>query len=392
MTSSEVENGRWPGKTASPVRVCIPTARAFSKRVFQCGAYEAQDVLRDIADADLLLLQPAAGFHTREQLQRRLLYHDLSKRLIFLNPGLKKLRLTQEYDLFIARCQTYWDFLYISAIDSWKDQCRTTVCWIDEIWAADIPLYKHWLHALKRFDHVFIGCRGTVEPLSEVLGKTCHWLPGAVDALRFSPYPNPPARPVDVYSMGRRWEKLHRTFLDGAHRGELFYVYDTVPSIQLEVYDHQQHRDMFASMAKRSRYFVVAQGKADQPEETQGQIEVGYRYYEGAAAGAVLIGQAPNCDAFREIFPWQDVVITMLPDGSDAMAVMRSLQPEELADISRRNSAEALLRHDWLYRWKELFRIAGIEPTPGMQARERRLRELADLALRCGAGVASPVP
>jgi hypothetical protein len=278
---------------------------------------------------------------------------------------------------------TYWDFLYINAIDSWKEQCGVTACWIYELWAANIPRYKHWLHALKRFDHVFLACRGTVEPLSEALGKKCHWLPGAVDALRFTPYPYPPARPIDVYSIGRRWEKPHQALLQTARRGEMFYVYDTIPSIQFEVHDYRQHRELFANMAKRARCFMVAPGKADLPEETQGQVEIGFRYYEGAAAGAVLIGQPPDCEAFRETFPWEDVVIPVSPDGSNINDVLRRLatDPARLDGISRRNAAEALLRHDWLYRWKEIFRVAEVEPTPGMRARERRLRELADLAL-----------
>jgi hypothetical protein len=51
-----------------------------------------------------------------------------------------------------------------------------------------------------------------------------------------------------------------------------------------------------------------------------------------------------------------------------------------MAAISTRNATEALLRHDWLYRWKEMFRVAGIEPTPRMVARERRLKDMADFA------------
>lgn len=364
-------------------RVCVPTARGFSKRVFQCAFYEAQDVLRDAADADLLVLEPALGLRFREKWQHRLMYRDISNRLVFLNPGLKKVRLTREYDLLIVHCQNYWDFLYINAIDGWKDQCRTTVCWIDELWATNIPHYKHWLHALKRFDHVFVGYRGTVEPLSVALGKPCHWLPAAVDALRFAPYPNPPARRIDVYSIGRRWEKLHSVLLQACRDRGLFYIYDTIPSVQLEVWDHSQHREFLASMAKRSRYFIVAPGKAALPGETQGQVEIGYRYYEGAAAGAVLIGQAPDGGGFREMFPWEDVVIPVAPDGSDVMDVLGRLDAdqERLDHISMRNTAEALLRHDWVYRWKEVFRVVGIEPSPGMHARERRLKDLADLAL-----------
>ena len=36
------------------------------------------------------------------------------------------------------------------------------------------------------------------------------------------------------------------------------------------------------------------------------------------------------------------------------------LQPERLVEISRRNAMEALLRHDWAYRWKQILDIVGL--------------------------------
>ena len=83
------------------------------------------------------------------------------------------------------------------------------------------------------------------------------------------------------------------------------------------------------------------------------------------------------------MFGWRDVVIQVQPDGSDVQDVLAglNLEPERVSKISRRNGAEALLRHDWVYRWKKIFQVAGIEPSPRMVERERRLRELADLAL-----------
>jgi hypothetical protein len=370
-------------KLSRKPRICIPTARNFTKRLFQCGFYEAQDVLCDIDDVDLIGLEPGPGFRIKESWQRRLLFRDISKRLIFANPGLRKVQLTSEYDLFVAQCQTWWDFLYVNAIDGWRDRCKTCVCWIDELWASAIPLYKYWLHALSRFDYVFVGYNGTAAPLSKAIDRSCHWLPGGVDALRFSPYPNPPARVIDVYSIGRRWEGIHRALLAKAARREMFYVYDTFPSIFTEVYDHQQHRDFYANLAKRSKYFMVAPGKMDAPEETQGQVAIGFRYYEGAAAGAVMVGQPPSCPEFRDMFGWPDVVIQVQPDGSDVQDVFARLnsEPERVSKISRRNGAEALLRHDWVYRWKKIFQVAGIEPSRRMVERERHLKELADLAL-----------
>jgi hypothetical protein len=68
------------------------------------------------------------------------------------------------------------------------------------------------------------------------------------------------------------------------------------------------------------------------------------------------------------------------PNGSDLTAVLSDLDsdPERIAAISRRNAKEALLRHDWVYRWNEMFRVAGIEPSPHMAARERHLKDMAD--------------
>jgi hypothetical protein len=173
--------------------------------------------------------------------------------------------------------------------------------------------------------------------------------------------------------------------LKAAERGKLFYVHDTLAggntnTANTEVYDHQQHRNLFANIAKRSRCFVVSAAKMDAFDETQGQVEIGSRFYEGAAAGTVMIGQAPDCEAYRELFGWPEVVIQIQPDGSDIMAVLSDLgsDPERMAAISRRNTKEALLHHDWVYRWNEMFRVAGIELSPRMAARERRLKDLAD--------------
>ena len=93
-----------------------------------------------------------------------------------------------------------------------------------------------------------------------------------------------------------------------------------------------------------------------------------------------MIGEVADCEAYRELFGWPEAVIQICPDGSDLTAVLSDLdsEPERTAAISRRNAKEALLRHDWVYRWNEMFRIVGIEPSPRMAARERCLKDMAD--------------
>jgi hypothetical protein len=379
-------------QSVSP-RICMPTWRNFTKRTFRCGLYEAQDILLENDDVDLIHLDMTWGAWFKETSLRRPLYHDVSRRLINANPGLKRVRLTADYDVFIVVCDVWTDIPYINAIERWRDHCKISICWVDEMWAAAIPKYKYWLHALSQFDHVFVGCRGSISALSQATNRPCHWLPRAVDALRFSPFPDPPARVIDVYSIGRRHEGIHREMLKAAERGNLFYVYDTLSgsgtnTASTEVYDHRQHRNLFANIAKRSQHFLVAAAKMDALSETRGQVEVGSRYYEGAAAGTVMIGEAADCEAYRELFGWPEAVIQICPDGSDLAAVLSGLdsEPERTAAISRRNAREALLRHDWVYRWNEMFRIAGIEPSPRMAARERRLKDMADFVASVSEG------
>jgi hypothetical protein len=368
----------------------MPTWRNFTRRAYQCGLYEAQDILVEIDDVDLIRLDMSWGawFNeswSRERWLRIPLYHDISKRLIFANPGLKKVQLTKDYDIFIAVCNTYWDLPYINAIERWRDHCRISVLWLDEIWVADIPGLKYWLHALSQFDYIFVGNKDSATALSEAINRPCSWLPGGIDSLRFSPFPDPAARVIDVYSIGRRYEGVHREILKAAERRELFYLHDTVVNAAYpQVHNHQQHRLLFANIAKRSRYFIVAPAKMDALHETRGQIEIGYRYFEGTAAGTIMIGEAPDCDAYRELFGWPEVLIAIQPDGSDVLGVLGDLgsDPERMAAISRRNVKEALSRHDWVYRWKEMFRVAGIEPSPRMSAREQCLKDLADIAAK----------
>lgn len=362
----------------------MPTTRTFSRKVFECGLYEAEDVLCAVDAVDLIGLEAAPNFRSRERWLDRFIFRDLSHQLHRLNPGLKPTRLTRDYDLFVTFTPSYEELLYINAIENWKDRCKTSVCWIDEIWTASLDKYRHWLPVFAQFDHVCVTHHQTAGALADVLGRPVIWVPAAVDALRFTPFvtATPPARGIDAYSIGRRRPGIHAALDDLAHSTPFFYVHDTYRASTAEVYDPAAHRDLFANTAKRSRYFVVAPPKFDSVHETAGQVEVGYRYYEGAAAGCVLIGESANSEAFTQLFPWDDVLVPLAPDGSDTSCTLRALSsdPQRLDTISRRNAAHSLLRHDWSYRWRTILELAGVTSSTAMSNRAARLRERAAVA------------
>jgi hypothetical protein len=367
-------------KSNQAPRICVPSWRKFRKAVFHGAVYEAQDVLAEIDDVDLICPTARPGFPFRDELQKKLVWVDFTRTLPTLNPGLGTIRLERNYDLFVAFCQNWTDLLVLNAIKGWKEKCGTSVCWIDEMWAAWIPRYKNWIHLLDRFDHIAVTFEGSVGALEKALGRPCRWIPHAVDTLRFTPYPDPPARVVDVYSIGRRLDAVHRALLGQAGNGGILYVYDSVRLNDAEAFDHREHRDLVAGLAKRSRFFLVAPAKMNALEESGGQSELGSRYYEGAAAGAVLLGRRPSSASFQELFGWPDAVVEIEADGSDAARVVAefSRNPERFQEISRRNAREALLRHDWAYRWENVLSVAGLESQPALGARKDRLKALAN--------------
>jgi len=361
----------------------MPTWRTFDRCAYLSGLYEAADTLADVCDLDLIDLEATPGFWRREALQRRLAWHDPTGFTAGLNPGLRAQRVTGEYDLFLAFCQTLKELPYVNAVKGWKERSKKSACIVAELYAAEVRRSKPFLRALQQFDYVFTELRESAGPISEVIGKPCHYLPSAVDAIRFSPLPKPVPRSIDVYSIGRRRPEIHEALLRMVHSDDIFYTYDVFATgSDTHVMDYVEHRDLVASTAKRSHCFMVAQAKWDLPEETRGQVGIAKRYFEGAAAGAVMLGERTNTQEFDELFGWDDVVVEVKPDGSDVAKVLRDLRadPDRMQEIGTRNAIQALLQHDWVYRWRDVLDRIGLQAGPALAARERRLRSLAAAA------------
>ena len=357
--------------------------RGANRHAAWCSNYEFEDVICGIDDVELFSLKPGPAYEARQWFVRRLVWKPGVRQLTpHINPGLQPVTLEKDYDLFTYVCMNPADLVYLSAIKGWKDRCRKKVCFMVEFYAGWLKEYDFHLSLLKDFDHVVLCFSGSVPAVQGVVGKPCHHVPLGADVIRFSPYPNPPARTIDVYSMGRRSEAAHDELLKKAAQRELFYIYDTIPGLLIQPRDHRQHRDLVANCAKRSRFFVTYPAKVDVADETRGQSEVGARFYEGAATGAVLLGQAPTIPAFAKDFHWPDAVVDIGSTADDLNAVLGKFKadPDRLQAVNRKNAVEALRRFDWAYRWKEMLRIVGMEPTARLVQREKQLHQLAAMA------------
>lgn len=355
-------------------RVLLFSQRNIFKGVlFRCALYEFEDIISQVDSVDLLA--PRVDVSSRQyKLARRLAY----RAPMVLSAGGERVGIKADYDLFLAVCGFPTDLLMLKNIGNWRDRCKTAVCLIDELWIRQFGTYRYFLDALKHFDVIALYYSQTVKPLSERIERKCLFVPPGVDAIRFSPHPEPPQRGIDVCSIGRRSEVTHQSLLKMADKEGIFYLHDTLSASQ--AINASEHRALTANIAKRSRYFIVNPGLIDQPERRGNQIEIGNRYFEGAAAGAILLGERPDNDAFSLLFDWPDALIHLPYNSNNVDEIIHQLdgEPDRQEAIRRRNVVNALRRHDWVYRWESILQTINLKPLPELLHRKERLKQLAD--------------
>jgi hypothetical protein len=340
---------------------------------FRCAHFEFEDVISQVDSVELLAPQIDSGM--RHAFAKKIAYHTP----LTLNPGVTQAPIKADYDLFFAICGDPTDMLRVDALGDWRGHCKKAVCLIDELWATEMASYDHFLRMLDRFDVVVLYYSQSVVPLSQRVKAKCVFLPPGVDAIRFCPYPDPPKRVVDFYSIGRRSELTHHALLQVSSRDGLFYLHDSIVADQ--VIDSVEHRSLFANIAKRSKYFMVNPGLIDRRDIRGDQIEIGNRYFEGAASGTVMVGERPETETFRQLFDWPGAMIDLPYDSTHIDAIVHDLErlPNEVETIRRTNVTQSLLRHDWVYRWESILRAVGLAPMSGLFARKERLQQLAGL-------------
>ncbi|HIJ71379.1 MAG TPA: glycosyltransferase family 1 protein [Planctomycetes bacterium] len=358
-------------------RICIFSQRHLQRHVSRSAEYEFEDVVCEIDNVDLLVPQPHRLFVAGQKIANRLARHFF---VSLANPCIQKLHLNKKYDLFLAVCQEPSDLLSLDAVREWRHNCKKSVCWLPEVWPGELHKFQGHLKVLSKFDHVVLNCNSSVTPVQDTVKSSCHYMPPGIDTIRFSPYPKPPLRSIDVYSMGRKSMVTHHALLKMAEERKIFYIYDTFENIKTLI--PRDHRILVANIAKRSRYFVANAPKINRQSETHGQSGLSYRFLEGAASGTVMIGEPRENEEFARHLNWPDAVIHVPYDAENVAEILADLdsQPQRLAEIRKNNVVQTLLRHDYVYRWRDILDIVGLEPVPALHRREERLKELADMA------------
>jgi hypothetical protein len=370
----------WVSRPGS--NVLLLSLRNVEDIVAYCAQYEFEDVISAVTDAEMAAPRRLDGVELSRKAYKLARTLSGSRRVAgtLVRPLLPRLP-RKEYDLFLPVFSHPHQLFALSCIPEWRKRCRKAACFIVEAWAHLLPGYL--LELLSEFDHVFIAAQHVVGTVSKMIGRPCTYMPQGVDTLRFCPWPDPPVRSIDVCNIGRRSPVTHEKLLASAREGRIFYYYDTVKPAAKQVTFHvssgPEHRFLLANLLKRSRYFIANRARANQPEMTRGRDEIAGRFFEGAAAGAIVLGDPPDIDEFRARFDWPDAVIPMPFDAPEVVERIEELEadPRRQERIRKENAANALLRHDWVHRLRTILDAVGVAPPPRMLAREARLAKVA---------------
>jgi Glycosyl transferases group 1 len=368
----------------NPRTLILSLRNIFKNDLFRCPLYEFEDVIAEIDHAEIVAPH-GDPTSRRNLLAKRLAFHAP----ITLKADVEKPQVNKHYDLFFSVCGSPRDLLMIDALSYLRDACTTKVCLVDELWVKQMDDHRYFLNVLKGFDLVALYYSQSVKTLGERLGCKTVFVPPGIDSLRFCPYPANRERVVDVYSVGRRSQVTHDSILKMVEDQGILYLHDSIEGT--EAINPREHRALFANVAKRSKYFIVNPGLIDRPDRRGNQIEIGNRYFEGAASGMIMIGEIPNNGEFERLFDWPDAV-THLSYGSDKIGELMGeweAQPEKQERIRRMNVSQALTRHDWAYRWESILRNAGLELMPELSHRKERLANMAESVNRLDTFVAN---
>lgn len=362
---------------ATSSRVLILSMRNFDAYPSRSFLFELESCVCDFEQIDVI----APNFYPT---MRNKITHKICRTIFkntgkvpLISPTSNQFVLEQEYDLFLFICEFPEELYYLNSIKDWRKKCRKAVCWLDEIWAKNVHKAKHQLTVLKDFDHVFMNLSSSVKKVADIIQRPCSYMPPGIDAIKFCPYPIQPQRSIDVCSIGNRPASVHESLLNLANQDDFFYMYDTTYS---KILNFNPHRSLYRNIVKRSRYFIAYKAFfTEGTREGGGEEELNVRFFEGAAAGAILLGVPPNCEAFSQNFDWADVVIPLPPDTTNVGEIIAHLdsQPERLNKIRTDNVVNSLLRHDWVYRWEKILAAVDIQISPGMIERKAKLKELA---------------
>lgn len=168
---------------------------------------------------------------------------------------------------------------------------------------------------------------------------------------------------IDIINYGRSDAELHQCLQTHFDQPDNHRVYFHSTFSRPEVNNQREHIALLRKLLRCSKISLCFE--ASKIGRFRGYSPILYRWFEAWAAGCTIVGKRPFGKGVAELMDWENSAIEIPDAPSDWIPFFEALlsDNETLIANTQRNYREALLRHDWRYRLKDMFTLLNL-PTP----------------------------
>ncbi len=204
-------------------------------------------------------------------------------------------------------------------------------------------------------DHLFVIAAEVADEINATLPISASFLPLAADLLRYGRSGQGAERSIDIVNYGRTQADLHRVLQQHYNQGDSQRIYFHTTFAGTEVFDPREHVMLMSKLLSRSKINICFE--SSYVPRFRGYSPILLRWFEGWSCGCAIVGKRPFGKGVAPLLDWENSTIELPDHPADWIPFFEALleNKELLLDISQRNYCEALLRHDWRYRLRDLL-------------------------------------
>jgi len=279
---------------------------------------------------------------------------------------------TAHADLFFAAISLSNIVGLLKETKGWHRPFLRVFCYIFDSWVPEAEAarsgFRHsissFTRTVRQIDHLFVSNPRAIEAFSDVYKISVSCMAMAADVKQFGSMQ--PDRAITVNAYGRQ---------NVAHADVLAKSYNTTRSSRSlyhtnhmasgGILDLQQHRAFFWKMLSMSCITLAYDPVKVDPGHRRFPFSfVAQRWFEGLAAGCVVVGYRPDCPEADQLLNWTDATLECPTDPKEFLQFIDDLASDlpRLKRIRVSNFNHMLQAHDWGYRVVEMMAVMSIEP------------------------------
>jgi hypothetical protein len=254
----------------------------------------------------------------------------------------------------------------LSSIPNWRKKFDLVLAYVFDCW-----VYEDYSTNVRYLDRLFVPVPEVIEPLKQKFNIPVSLMPFGADVLGQGS--NQLNRLIDLISFGRIPDKYNLAFLKkfNAKDSETLYYRSTPRSQQgFPIPPDKQLRDKLDaaslfSMLRKSKMMLAFDTLCEGMREFPYSV-LTLRWFFGLSAGCAILGKAPTTPLAKELLDWENATIELPDDPLKSCEFIEELakNTDLLHSIHRKNYREALARHDWRYRIKDVFKAIDVSLPP----------------------------